>query len=537
MALGRTGGARVVARGWGLRYSGRRSPALVGIDLDIAAGQRVLLAGASGAGKSTLLQALAGVIGDEEDGEQFGLLTVNGRPCTEAPGVAGLVLQDPESQSVLPKIGDDVAFGCENMGIEREEIWRRVGESLALVGLDLPWLSATGTLSGGQKQRLALAGVLAMRPGLLLLDEPTANIDPAGARRVRDAVAHAAAVTGATLLVVEHRIDLWLPVVDRMIVLGEEGGVRADGSPADVLRRDGDALAAAGVWVPGALSGSSEPAARRPSAAALPGAAAGRAREAPATGPTGGAPAGEPLLSTHDLAVAPGTRAEVVARPPALAVRAGDALAVTGPNGSGKTTLALTLGGLLRPAAGAVRAGEALAAGLAPDPYRWRSRQLATRIGSVFQQPERQFLAGTVRGEFRIGLDAARVPRKRAERITEALLDRLGLTRLAEANPYTLSGGQKRRLSVAATLALSPPLLILDEPTFGQDLRTWRGLVDLLAERLEAGHGIVLITHDEPLVAALATRHVSLPAHEGVGRPAPVPAGPGGSRQNRQAGS
>ncbi|MBC7760949.1 MAG: ABC transporter ATP-binding protein, partial [Candidatus Saccharibacteria bacterium] len=244
----------VDARGWGWRHAGRSDWALRGLDLRIEPGERVLLLGASGAGKSTLVHALAGVLGGDEEGESEGRLRIGDTDAARARGQVGLVLQDPDSQVVLARVGDDVAFGCENMGVPREETWRRVTQSLSAVGLDLPLLHPTSGLSGGQKQRLALAGVLAMQPGLLLLDEPTANLDPDGVIEVRDAVARVLDATGSTLVVVEHRVDVWWPLVDRVIVLAPGGGVLADGAPDDVLRREGAALAGSGVWVPGCPS-------------------------------------------------------------------------------------------------------------------------------------------------------------------------------------------------------------------------------------------------------------------------------------------
>ncbi|MCU1539201.1 MAG: Energy-coupling factor transport system ATP-binding protein, partial [Arthrobacter sp.] len=195
--------ARVTARGWGWRHAGRSRPAVNGLDLDISPGERVLLLGPSGSGKSTLLHALAGVLGDNtadapgdnsdgataDDSEETGSLLIDGASPRARRGRAGLVQQDPETQVVLSRLGDDVAFGAENLAVPADEIWVRVGEALDDVGLGrLPLDHPTSALSGGQKQRLALAGILAMRPGLILLDEPTANLDPAGVLEVRDAV-------------------------------------------------------------------------------------------------------------------------------------------------------------------------------------------------------------------------------------------------------------------------------------------------------------------------------------------------------------
>jgi energy-coupling factor transport system ATP-binding protein len=192
-----------------------------------------------------------------------------------------------------------------------------------------------------------------------------------------------------------------------------------------------------------------------------------------------------------------------------LGIRAGGSLAVTGPNGSGKSTLGLTLGGLIAPASGSVDA-TGLAAGLGMDPLQWKSRELVTRIGSVFQDPEHQFLSGTVREELEVGPRVLKLPRQETEARVEDLAERLRLTSLLAANPFTLSGGEKRRLSVATALITRPPLLIVDEPTFGQDSRTWAELVALFAELLDAGSALVAITHDTAFVAAIADSELVL---------------------------
>jgi energy-coupling factor transport system ATP-binding protein len=479
-------GARVRARGWGWRHAGRRRWAVAGLDLDIAPGERVLLLGASGSGKSTLLRGLAGVLGDAEDGESAGSLSLDGVAPAAARGCSGLVLQDPDAQVILARVGDDIAFAGENLGVPREEIWRRVDEAIEAVGLPFGRDHSTAQLSGGQQQRLALAGVLAMRPGLLLLDEPTANLDPDGATDVRDAVLRAATATGATLVVVEHRVALWADHVDRVVVLGPQG-VLADGTPDAVFGAHADTLTAAGVWVPGVAPSVLE--------------------SAPAAG-------GDVLIEARDLAVG---RKHFGAKVPRVAasgisldVRAARALAVTGANGTGKSTLALTLAGLLEPAEGALVATPALREGVDAAPHRWRSRDLLTRIGTVFQAPEHQLLTTRVRDELAVGPRALRLPATVVDARVDDLLVRLGLTHLAAVNPFTLSGGEKRRLTVAAALATRPKVLVLDEPTYGQDARTWRELAALVAEVRAHGTAVVFVTHDRALVDVLADEEHTL---------------------------
>jgi len=507
--------AQVRLDGWGWRHAGRAAWATSGVSLRIEPGERVLLLGASGAGKSTLLHALAGVLGTSDEGEQAGSLTVDGeRP---RPGRSGLVMQDPDAQTILERIGDDVAFGLENLALPRDEIWPRVLTALADVGLDLPLDHSTERLSGGQRQRLALAGALAMRPGLLLLDEPTANLDPVGVEEVWDAVARLVADRTTTLVVVEHRIETWLPLVDRVVVLAAGGGVVADGPPDEVFSAHGAELAALGAWVPGIGHG------------LVP-------RVPPTPQPA--------VLSARDLTI--GYEADRPVRTvPAIDIPAGTSTTLTGANGSGKTTLALTLAGLLPPLAGRVEASSAISPAdgrftmlsrrvvashgrlamrsnesttyhdepaARTNPARWRSKELLTRLGTVFQDPEHQFVATTVADELAIGLRALRRPAREIDHRVAELLEQLHLSRLARANPFTLSGGEKRRLSVGTVLATSPAVMFLDEPTFGQDRRTWIDLVRLVTAQLDAGTTVVSVTHDRDYLDLLGEHHLHLEA-------------------------
>ena len=480
------GPARVDATGWGWRHAGRRRPALDGIDLRIHPGERVLLLGPSGSGKSTLLHALAGVLGGDDDGEQWGALRVDGRLSTDARGRAGLVLQDPDSQVILARVGDDVAFGCENLGVPRDETWRRVADALDAVGLDLPLDHPTSRLSGGQKQRLALAGAIAMRPGLLLLDEPTANLDPDGVAEVRDAVRRVLERTGSTLVVVEHRVEVWRDVVDRVVVLGGDGRLIADGDPDEVLAARGPDLAAAGVWVPGVPLD-------------VP-----QATDAAAAGSV-------PVLAARDLSIGR-PRTPVLHEGLDLVLPAASSTVLTGPNGAGKSTLALTLGGLLPPRGGAVVAAPDLARGIGDAPVRWRSKELLTRIGTVFQEPEHQFVAATVRDELAVGPRALGLPEREVAARADEVMHRLRLDHLAAANPFTLSGGEARRLSVGAVLATRPGVVILDEPTFGQDRLGWVELVRLLHELVDGGTTLLSVTHDVAFRAALGAHRIDLEA-------------------------
>ena len=201
-----------------------------------------------------------------------------------------------------------------------------------------------------------------------------------------------------------------------------------------------------------------------------------------------------------------------------LAVRAGECVALSGPNGVGKSTLAHTIAGLLPERDGEVDAS-GIAGGLSPQPIRWRSRELLTRIGTVFQDPEHQFVTGSVGVELAVGGTALGLSTGELRRRVDPLLERLRLSHLVDANPFTLSGGEKRRLSVATVLVTRPRLLVLDEPTFGQDARTWRELVAFLAELLDDGRGALVVTHDPELVRCLADVELRMARHEVAASP------------------
>ena len=528
-------GARIELNNFSWHHPGRPEPVISGLNLTINPGEKVLLLGTSGAGKSTLLHAIAGVLHDDDGESAGGTITINGQAPAEARGTAGMMQQDPESSIVMATVGNDVAFGPENLRVPREEIWGRVTEALTAVGLnDLPLDHPSSALSGGQKQRLGLAGILSMHPGAMILDEPTANLDPSGVQEVRDSILSAAEATGATLLVVEHRVSIWAPHMDRIIVLGEGGTITHDGAPDTVLSQARQELIDTGVWVPNYVP-------RAPQNA---------------TGEAGGeSEHGEALLRAENLSI---TRAQPTPKQrrarrrtikrlgdtpaPApvdlpvlrsginLTLHAGEHLSVLGPNGAGKSTLALTLAGLLTAPDGTLTATDALRnhdgnhdgnhGGEAAhwDIPTWTPAQMLSRIGYVFQEPEYQFIRGTVREELELGprrlAALTRNPLNEAELTerTNTLAHHLRLNHLLDANPFTLSGGEKRRLSVASALATAPKILILDEPTFGQDARTWAELVDLIRELLAGGTAVISITHDEDYTAALGGNHITLPA-------------------------
>lgn len=494
--------------GYGWRHPGRAQWALRNVTFNVEPGERVLLAGRSGAGKSTLLRSISGLIDSTAAAATTGAISYRRGGAALAPDRArdavGMMMQDPETNLLMTRVGDDVAFGLENACVPRPDMDPIIKRALADVGFRYSPTRPTAALSGGEKQRVAIAAALARRPGLLILDEPTANLDPDGAREVIAMLRRVLDDAGITLLIVEHRLAQVLDLVDRIVVIDADG-VAVDGPIDEVVRDHSEQLGARGLFLPGAPSA---PHASRWSTAPIapgnPGQPAIQPHSLPNT-TRSMAPTVESVLSARQVSVRRGPSADLALSEVNLNVPAATATAIVGPNGAGKSTLARVLGGLLRPTSGG-----AFIPGRDRPLIKYKSRELARHVGSVFQEPEHQFVTTSVRDELQVGARALGATRASAATEAAELLHRLGLTDLARANPYTLSGGEKRRLAVAAALVAGPRVLILDEPTFGQDANTWQALVELLRCQLDAGRALVVITHDEPLVAALGAESVRL---------------------------
>ena len=491
------GGASIEIDAFTWRPFGRQVPVLDRFDLSVRPGEHVLLAGPSGCGKSTLLRAIAGALAAQGAGVGSGSVRVDGRAPEDA--VTGLLVQDPRDAAVAETIGRDTAFGLENRGVARGMIWGRVRDALAAVHLPQPPTHAVRALSGGEAQRLALAGVLVLDPALVLLDEPTSMLDPAAARAVREAVTEAVTASGATMVVVEHEPEPWLPLIDRVVALGPNGSVLADGAPDIVFATHGAALTEAGVWVPRAPAPRPGPFDARllaPVHALAPGAVALRAE----------------AVSVDRLDQSPiarGTRPRVVrtVRGVDATVRAGRILAIVGPSGAGKSTVSAVLAGLDAPTAGTVRSAPELAVDGEDRPAEWSAADISARIGWVPQDAELSVLGASVRDDVLVAaaddVPGASVGSDRIGREARVgqILEMLGLDRLASADPHQLSGGEQRRLALAGAIAQRPAVLVLDEPTVGQDRRTWSAVTGLMMAAREAGVAVVVTSHDARLVA------------------------------------
>lgn len=501
-----------------LTHADAAHPSPRDVTFDIAAGEVVLLLGPSGSGKSTLTLALNGLIphavpatmtGTVEAG---GLDTASTHTATLSTQVA-MVFQDPDAQIVTGTVYDEVAFGPENLLLPLEEVRARVEDALRRVGLWERRDDNPDHLSGGGRQRLAIACALAMGSPLIVLDEPTANLDPQGIDDVYAALTDVVAAGDRAILLVEHNLDAAMAFVTRTIVLDREGRVVFDGPAAEIIRTHAEELVTMGVWLPTATLAALRlreqghrfdplPLSPEELARSLPAAdVSSRPARSTSTTSTTTEDAGPAIIRARGLTVR--RRRTEILHGIDLDLAEGSLTAIVGANGAGKTTLIQALAGVVPPPKGQVSVD-------GMDPGSASPRDLASRIGFVFQNPEHQFIAHTVFDELAHGLRLRRVPDTEITARVEEMLARFGLEHKAGVHPFLLSGGEKRRLSVGTALITRPRVLALDEPTFGQDRARASELLTLLQSLRAEGTTIVIVTHDLQLVAEHTTHTVVL---------------------------
>lgn len=502
-------------RGYSFQYRAQAEPTLHDIDLVVRRGEKVAIVGASGSGKSTLLRALNGMIPHHHRGTATGSVRVGAHdpaevPLVETARVVGTVLQDSNSQFVGLSVAEDIAFSLENQQVPTARMPERIARAARLAGIDDHLEDSPHDLSGGQKQRVAVAGVLVDEVEVLLLDEPLANLDPAAGRATVELLDALHREQGTTLLIVEHRLeDVLHRDVDRIVLLAE-GRIVLDAPPGEVLASG--LLEAHGIRPPlhvTALRRAGAPvtADQRPSRAADIDLAPAQieairawAGTAPAPAPADGS--GAPALELEgvrvELPVGP-ERTTVALDGVDARIRAGEMLGVLGSNGAGKSTLARVLCGFETVTAGRVRIGGADASG-------WSLAERGRRIGFVLQEPGQMLSQPRVLDEISLGLRARGLPEQEIARRAEEVLEVCGLRPFRSWPLSALSHGQRKRVSIAAVLALAPEVLLLDEPTAGQDHAHYSEFMEFLRAVNRAGTTVVLITHDMHLALEYTDR-------------------------------
>jgi energy-coupling factor transport system ATP-binding protein len=499
---------------FGFRYKEAEAWALRNISLQIPEGEILLVLGRSGCGKSTLALTQNGAVPHLLEGDTEGKLTVAGlstldHSVAQLAHHVGMVFQDPEVQLFALTVEDEIAMSLESYGVPRAEMRERVQWAMSVCGLTGMELNAPAKLSGGQKQRVAIAAVLAREPDILVFDEPTGNLDPVGSRSVYETIRRICSDRGRTIVLIEHDLGPVIDLVNRIAVL-EAGQIVFQGEPHEVLR-ELPLMRASGVKIPAATEFALR--LERKGFVSYPG--------TPFTAQDAIDPLRAKLPATQRkepvAEVAQPNQCDVVIRFDNvthrydtghkgldgidLEIRQGEFVAICGMNGAGKTTLAMHVMGLLRPTEGTVSV-------VGQDTRKKTVAEMARTVGLIFQNPNHQLFKDTVEREIAFGPENLGWEKDRIDDAVRRVMDLVELTGFEQWAPESLSIGQKQRVAVASVLVMEPHILLLDEPTTGQDERTLRPFMDLTAKLNRQGMTVLMITHDMDVAMQYASRLV-----------------------------
>lgn len=502
-------------------YGTQTEQALSHISLSVNKGDFIGIIGPSGAGKSTLAACLSGAVPHHYTGTFFGSVMVDGHDTcevslTDVSQIVGSVLQDIDTQMVASIVEDEMLFGLENFGVPHDKIEQRLSETLETVGISDLRDREIATLSGGQKQKVAIAAILAMRPRVLVLDEPTAALDPASSTLVFETLREANRTLGITIVVVEQKVALLSEYCNRVLVLNH-GEIALQGEPHEVFAHT-DELRAIGVDCPrvtrifnslqtdGLVSGTPcldvDEAERLisdivdPVHAVIEAQAPAGSPHAPSLRPH--AKDAEPVLTFDHVEFAyPNGGAAV--HDLNLTLYPGELVGIVGQNGAGKTTLTKLLTGLLKPASGSVRV-----TGL--DTAAVPTSRIAREVATLFQNPDRQICKDTVLNEVAFGLELTGIDRAEALRRAQLVIDRFGLP--ADEAPFSLSRGQRQMVALASVVVVEPKIVVLDEPTSGLDYRECMTVMETVRTMAERGCAVIMVCHDMEVVSDFAERIV-----------------------------
>jgi len=459
-------------------YPNADEPALENVDLEIKRGEFVLIVGRSGCGKSTLARCLNGLIPHFFEGNLEGKVIVEGKDVREHSVYelakhVGMVFQNPESQLFTIAVENEVAFGPENFGVPKEDLRKRVNWALECVKMSELRLKPVFELSDGQKQRVAVASNLSMLPNILVLDEPTSNLDPKGSQEVFDILKDLKEKTDKTIVLIEHRTKFASKYADRVIIM-DSGEIKYDDSPEILFKHQ--ILENFGIRSPEIkLSPLSSP----------------KLKEEPF----------DPVIEVKNLhySYESGFSIQGVN----MSVQKGESIGIMGPNGSGKTTLIKHFVGLLKPIKGKV-----FVCGI--DTQNAKVSKLAEKVALILQNPNHQLFMNTVYDEVAVSLRTERLSKEEIEKRVEKVLKIMDLWELKDRHPHSLSEGQKQRLTIASALVKEPNVLVLDEPTSGMDGHHLNLLIDKLNELKRKGLTLILVSHDLEVISKVCDRTVLL---------------------------
>jgi len=494
-------------------YEGSNIPALKEINLSIEPGEIVLITGPAGSGKTTLCSCINGLIPHFHEGNLQGNVMVRIYNTKKArigglASLVGMVFQDSESQLVTSSVADEVAFGPENFGVAREEINKRVVAALKATRLEGYEEREPYNLSGGEQQACVIASVYAVQPDIYIMDEPLANLDPAGRAQVLRLIIDVAKKRGKTLVIVEHALEEVIPLVDRIVVM-HQGEIVRDGTVEDVLSL-GDIPQ---IFTRPPIIRLSEkflhqvkpltPEIFYKELSSKYDLGTIQANSSLLQEPV---PDGKPIIEVKDVSYSyiQGTEA---LRDISLTIREGELVAILGRNGSGKTTLVRHLIGLIKPEEGKIFVN-------GKDVAKTPTHELAQDVGFCFQNPNHQIVTFKVRDEVIFGLRAHNIPASEYEERIHEALEIVDLLAYIDAEVFDLGKGQKQRLALASVLALKPRILIIDEPTTGQDPQMAEGIFSIIKNLNEMGTTVLMITHQMEYAANYAQRAIVLKSGE-----------------------